>query len=156
MKEERAFTSSRTGALHDLYAREASDVAALEQAFPYPEGAVGAAVAIGGRLVALELFDRPATARKLWSRLVQGAVRAHLDHQRLVAVGAVAAPTHRYPDREALGRLLGRVKAAQADALESPAVGEGTDVRFATDRISGASLVREGRVVHAEVHRSHG
>ena len=108
-----------------------------------------------GRLVALELFDRPDTARKLWARLVQGAVRAHLDHQRLVAVGAVPAPTHRYPDREALGRMLGRVKAAQADALESPAVGEGTDVRFATDRISGALLVREGRVVHAEVHRIH-
>ena len=90
MKEERAFTSSRTGALHDLYAREASDVAALERAFPYPEGASGAAVAIGGRLVALELFDRPDTARKLWTRLVQGAVRAHLDQQRLVAVGACA------------------------------------------------------------------
>ena len=59
MKHERAFTTSRTGALHDLYAREASDVAALEHAFPYPEGASGAAVAIGGRLVALELFDRP-------------------------------------------------------------------------------------------------
>jgi hypothetical protein len=156
MKHERTFTTSRTGALHDLYAREASEVAALEQAFPYPEGASGAAVAIGGRLVALELFDRPETARKLWTRLVQGAVRAHLDQQRLVAVGAVPAPTHRYPDREALGRMLGRVKAAQADALESPAVGEGTDVRFATDRISGAVLVREGRVVHMEVHRIHG
>ena len=43
----------------------------------------------------------------------------------------------------------------ERDALESPAVGEGTDVRFATDRISGALLVREGRVVHAEVHRLH-
>jgi hypothetical protein len=85
--------------------------------------------------------------------MVEGAVRAHLDHQRLVAAGAASAPTHRYPDREALGRMLGRVKAAQADALESPAVGEGTDVRFATDRISGAMLVREGSVVHAEVHR---
>jgi hypothetical protein len=42
------------------------------------------------------------------------------------------------------------------DGLESPAVGEGSDVRFATDRISGALLVREGRVVHVEVHRIHG
>jgi hypothetical protein len=156
MKHERASTSSRTGALHDLYAREASDVETLQRAFPCPEGASGAAVAIGGRLVALELFDRPDTARKVWARLVQGAVRAHLDHRRLVAIGAAPAPRHRYPDREALGRKLARVKAAQAEALESPAVGEGTDVRFATDRISGAVLVREGRVVHAEVHRIQG
>jgi hypothetical protein len=52
--------------------------------------------------------------------------------------------------------MLGRVKAAQADALASPAVGEGTDVRFTTDRISGATLVREGTVIHTEVHRIHG
>jgi hypothetical protein len=155
-KHERASTSSRTGALHDLYAREASGVEALRAAFPYPDGAIGAAIGIGGRLVALELYDQPATAQKIWPRVVEGAIRAHLDHQRLVAIGAVPQAAHRYPDREALGRMLDRVKVAQAEALESPAVGEGTDVRFTTDRISGAVLVREGDVVHAEVHRLHG
>ena len=92
MKHERAATSSRTGALHDLYAREASDVEALERAFPYPDGATGAAIGIGGRLVALEVFDRPATARKLWRRVIEGAVRAHLDHQRMVAAGGDGLP----------------------------------------------------------------
>ena len=155
MKHERAATSSRTGALHDLYTREASDVEALERAFPYPDGATGAAIAIGGRLVALEVFDRPDTAEKLWRRLIEGAVRAHLDHRRMVEVGATPEPRHRYPDREALGRMLGRVKQAQDGALESPAVGEGMDVRFATDRITGSALLREDKVVHAEVHRVH-
>jgi len=152
-KHQRAATSSRTGALHDLYAREALDVEALERAFPYPDGATGAAIAIGGRLVALEIFDRPATAQKLWSRVVGGAVRAHLDHQRMVAAGGAPKPRHRYPDREALERMLGRVKRAQGGALESPAVGEGTDVRFETSRITGSALLREDQVVHAEVHR---
>ena len=152
-KHARAETSSRTGALHDLYAREAVDMAALLGAFPYPAGAIGAAIGIGGRLVALELYDGPTTARKLWPRLIEGAVRAHLDHRRFVAAGGVPAPRHRYPDREALGRMLGRVKLAQADALRSPAVGEGTDVRFETDRITGAALLREEQVVHVEAHR---
>ncbi len=152
-KHERAGSSSRTGALHDLYAREAVDMAALLGAFPYPVDAVGAAIAIGGRLVALELYDAPATARKLWPRLIEGAVRAYLDHRRLAAVGGAPASKHRYLDRDALGRMLGRVKLAQADALESPAVGEGMDVRFRTDRITGAALVHDDRVVHAEVHR---
>jgi hypothetical protein len=152
-KHERASTSSRTSALHDLYAREAVDVEALRRAFPCPEGAVGAAVAIGGRLVALELYDRPEGARKLWSRLVEGAVRAHLDHRRMVATGMAPAPRHRYPDHEALGRMLGRVKSAQASALHSPAVGEGEDVRFETSRITGSALLREGRLVHLDVHR---
>jgi hypothetical protein len=152
-KHQRASSTSQTGALHDLYAREAGDVLALGRAFPYPDDAIGAAIGIGGRLIALELFDRPGVARKLWHRVVEGAVRAYLDHRRLVAAGHASAPTHRYPDREALGRMLGRIKRASSDALDSPAVGEGTDVRFATDRITGAALVRDGQVVHAEVHQ---
>ena len=152
-KHQRAASSSRTGALHDLYAREASDVEALERAFPYPEGATGAGIAIGGRLVALELFDRPATARKLWGRVVEGAVRAHLDHRRMVAAGAAKPPRHRYPDHEALARMLGRVRQAQDHVLASDAVGEGTDLRFETERITGSALLRDDQVVHAEVHR---
>jgi len=70
-----------------------------------------------------------------------------------VAAGGAPVPRHRYPDPKALGRMLGRTKLAQAEALDSPAVGEGTDVRFETDRITGSALLREGRVVHAEVHR---
>ena len=151
-KHQRAESYSRTAALHDLYEQEASDVEGLERAFPYPEGATGAAIAIGGRLVALEVFDRPETARKQWGRVVEGAVRAHLDHRRMVAAGAVKPSRHRYPDRRALERMLGRVKRAQAEAFESPAVGEGTDVRFETERITGSALVRDEQVVHAEVH----
>ena len=121
LKHERASTSSRTDALHDLYAREADDVDRLLRAFPYPDGAIGAAVGIGGRLVALELFDRADTARKLWRRFIEGAVHGHLDHRRMVAVGAMPEPRHRHPDRDALGRMLGRVKDAQVNALRSAA-----------------------------------
>ncbi len=153
LKHRRAQTTSRTGALHDLYAREASDVEAFERAFPCPEGATGAAIAIGGRLVTLELYDRPATARKLWRRLVEGAVRGHLDHRRLVAADMLPKPGHRYPDRHALMRFLDRVITAQDGALHSPAVGEGSDLRFETERIVGSALTREERVVHLEAHR---
>ena len=52
-------------------------------------------------LVALEVFDQSATTRKLWSRVIEGAVRAHLDHQRLVATGAVETPLLRsnFPEK---------------------------------------------------------
>ena len=153
MRHDRASTSSPTGALHDLYAREMQDVESVRRAFPYPESAAGTAIAIGGRLVSLELYDRPDTARKLWPRVIDGAVRAHLDHRRMVAEGAVSKPRHRYPDRGALSRMLKRVTEAQAQALRSPAVGEGTDVRFETDRITGSALLRDEQVVHLEVHR---
>lgn len=71
----------------------------------------------------------------------------------MVAVGAMPEPRHRHPDRGALRRMLRRAKEAQVNALQSPAVGEGVDVRFETSRITGAALLREDRVVHLEVHR---
>lgn len=152
-RHERAATTSATGALHDLYAREAQDVESLERAFPCPDGTTGAAIGIAGRLVALELYDRPTTLRRLWGRVIEGAVRAHLDHQRMAAAGMAPKAQHRYPDRDALGRMLRRAKRAQPDATRAPSVGEGTDVRFGTERITGAALLLDDHVVHAEVHR---
>lgn len=152
-KHDRAATHSDTGALHDLYAREAQIVETLERAFPCPDGTTGAAIGIGGRLVALELYDRPATLRRLWGRVIEGAVRAHLDHQRMVAAGSVPAAKRRFPDGDALDRLLGRTRLAQRDANRAPSVGEGTDVRFGTERITGSALLLDDHLVHAEVHR---
>ncbi len=152
-KHARAESTSRTGALHDLYELERLDVAALGRAFPYPDGATGAAIGIGGRLTALEVYDQAASARRLWPRLIEGAIRAHLDRRRMVAMGDIAAPEHRFPDSGALGRMLARVRTAQPNALATPGVGEGTDVRFGSHRITGAALVRDGQVVHLEVHR---
>jgi len=40
----------------------------------YEEGAIGAAVAIGGKVVACDLFDKPSTCRKVWNRLLTGFV----------------------------------------------------------------------------------
>lgn len=153
MRYARAESTSRTDALHDLYAAEAADVERLARAFPCPDGAIGAAIALGGHVTALEVFDARVTTRKLWTRLIQGAVRAHLDHRRSVARGDERPSAHRYPDRQALGRMLDRVRAAQPGALCSPSVGEGTDVRFRDRRTSGAALVRDGAVVHLEAHR---
>jgi hypothetical protein len=150
---ERADTTSDTGALRDLYAREAQDVESLQRAFPCPDGTTGVAIGIGGRLIALELYDRPTTLRRLWGDVIGSAVRAHLDHGRMVAAGIKPKPKHRYPDDEALGRMLLRVKKAQREASRAPSVGEGTDVRFGTEHITGSALLLDDRLVHAEVHR---
>jgi hypothetical protein len=152
-KESRAGSASPTAALHDLYARESGDLAVFSRAFPCPPDANGLAVGIGGKLVALEVFDAPETLAAQWSRLVEGAASAHLDHRRAGAVGAVVPPSHRYPDPGALGRMLQRTSTAVAGAVVSPSVGEGSDVRLAGTRISGAALVHGDRVVHLELFR---
>ncbi len=152
-KEERAGASSGTAALHDLYAREAGDLAAYVSAFPCPPGASGLAVGIGGKLVALEVFDAIETLAGQWGRLVESAASAQLDHRRAVAIGVVPKPAHRHPDPGALGRMLKRATAALADAVVSPSVGEGSDIRLAGSRVTGSALVRDDQVVHLELFR---
>jgi len=152
-RESRAGSASPTAALHDLYARESGDLAAFSRAFPCPPGANGLAVGIGGKLVAVEVFDAPETLAAQWGRLVEGAASAHLDHRRGIAAGAVVPPNHRHPDPGALGRMLQRTSAALAGAVVSPSVGEGSDIRLAGVRVTGAALVHGGRVVHLELFR---
>jgi hypothetical protein len=50
--------------------REAAE--GLRRGLPYAEGASGIAVALGGRVVGIDLFDKPAIMAKLWDRVVQG------------------------------------------------------------------------------------
>jgi hypothetical protein len=153
-KEARVGARSQTAALHDLYEREAVDVAAMARAFPCPAGATGVAVGIGGRLVALELFDAASTLAEQWPRLVEGAASAWADHRRAVASGMVPPDTHHYPDPGAVGRMVARAVAAMPQAIVGPSVGEGLDLRIAGHKVRGGALVVDGRPVHVELFRA--
>ena len=144
---------SQTAALHDLYEREAVDLGALVRAFPCPAGATGIAVGIGGKLVAVELFDAPSTLEEQWPRLVEGAASAYADHRRAVTAGIEPKPRLRYPDEGALARMLERSTAAVAGAVVGRSVGEGFDVRLAGTRVRGGALVVKDHPVHLELFR---
>jgi hypothetical protein len=45
------------------------------------EGASGMAVAIGKKIVAVDLFDKPSTCSKVWGRLMSGYVLDALEEQ---------------------------------------------------------------------------
>jgi hypothetical protein len=152
-RQARASVHSPTAALHDVYEREAVDLASFVGAFPCPAGASGLAVGIGGRLVALELFDSSATLAEQWPRLVEGAASAYVDHRRAVAAGLEPAPHHRYPDEGALERLLARARTALDDAVVGPSVGEGLDVRLRGEKVHGAALIVADHPVHLELFR---
>ncbi len=153
VKERLAARRSPTGALHDLYATGQMDPDKVIAAFPMPEDASGLAIGIGGRVVALDLFDSPAMLARQWSRLIISAALATFDHQRRVNADMLAQPEHRYPDDGALARMLRRARKATADASVNPSVGEGHDVRLATARLHGSALVHGGRVVHVALFR---
>jgi hypothetical protein len=50
--------------------------------------------------------------------------------------------------------MLGRALAALDGAPVGPSVGEGLDLRLSGPKVAGSALVRDGRVVHAELFRA--
>jgi hypothetical protein len=73
-RHRRLGVRSPTGNMSDALGvlREAAEE--LRRGLPYAEGASGIAVALGGKVVGIDLFDKPATMAKTWDRLVQGLV----------------------------------------------------------------------------------
>lgn len=152
-RQVRSGVHSTTAALHDVYEMEATDAREFAEAFPCPTGAAGLAVGVGGRLIGLDLLADPSALRRRWRRLVEGAVSATLDHRRAVALGVAPTTRHRYPDPGGLERMLGRARTALKDAAVGPSVGRGTDVRFAGERVRGAALIVDDRLLHLELLR---
>ena len=97
------------------------------------EDQTGVVACVGGRPIALDLFDRPSTLARIWPRLVRGYA--------LDALGAEAAPV----DEEAVRGFLGEVARGQATAHD--AVGLGTEVVLTGAGLTGDALVWEDAVV---------
>ncbi len=112
-------SSSETSAMSDTYETNRDRFEEFRTHLGYAEGATGLAVAIGSIIVALDLFDKPSTCRKVWDRLLSGFVMDALEEGR-------PAPS---PPPAEVDALLKKLKAAAWQ--ESPAVGEGR--KFRTD-----------------------
>jgi hypothetical protein len=130
-------SSSNTSAMSDTFDAHGSRLAEFQRRLTYVEGATGLAVAVGNTVVAVDLFDQPATCRKAWSRLLSGVV---LDALEAGKTDAQAVPG----DVEELLRRLGA-----AHWQQTPAVGEGQEYRSDTeDKLSASALMFAGAVVH--------
>ena len=116
--------------------REAAE--GLRRGLPYAEGALGIAVALGGRLVGIDLFDKAATMANLWDRLVQGiALDAMADSNRQASKSDVAVKLY----------ALRNMQWRQVE----PVVGLGEAYRAQDDDILATALVAGDELVHLSV-----
>jgi hypothetical protein len=67
-------TSSPSSAMADTFQAYGGRVAEFREKLRYVDGASGLAVAVGKKIVAVDLFDKVATCRKVWERLLTGYV----------------------------------------------------------------------------------
>ena len=136
--------SSRTSAMSDIYNQPSVSVRLEDyvKAFSPAEVQAGAIFAIDGKVFGAELFDSPETFKKLFPKLLRSYALDALD--RLISAPA-DMPFPPAPVEEAhafLKRIVGM------EAKESPAVGEGQDIRLSGSGLTGAALIAGARVVH--------
>jgi hypothetical protein len=131
---------SPTAAMADTYDAYQTRQAEFRERLQYAEGASGLAVAISGKVVSVDLFDKPATCRKVWDRLLSGLVMDALE----------AGPDAGQADAADVQGLLMVLR--QAPWQKAPAVGAGEEFRaeLEADRHASA-LTLSGTVVHGSL-----
>ncbi len=135
-KAEDLKVSSPTGAMSDMYGEHSRHVGDYERAFSATDGQSGAIFAIGDRLVGLELFEHPEVLRKMLRKVVRSYA--------LDAIGA--GGNAKVPSAKAAEEFLAELADGRAETF--PAVGLGQDVRISGNRVTGAALIVDDRLVH--------
>lgn len=129
--------SSETMAMSDTYEAYGARLAEFQERMKYVEGATGLAVAVGKSVVAVDLFDKPSTCQKAWSRLLSGFAMDSLEAEK-------SAEPVRAADVESLLSSL-----QNANWQQTPAVGEGEEYRADAEPDAHASaLLLGGALVH--------
>jgi hypothetical protein len=131
---------SPTMAMADTYGAYQGRLDEFRDRFKYVEGATGLAVSVGGKVVSVDLFDKAATCRKVWDRLLTGVVLDALE----------AGPAGAAPAEDTVRGALAVLR--EAPWQQSPAVGAGEEFRaeMAGDQHASALLFR-GALVHASL-----
>ena len=132
-------SDSPTEALHQVDEDKERDLKAFAETIPPPSGCCGAAFAVAGKIVGVDVFDQPSTLAKLWPKLI-----------RSYAVDALETSTpHTAVRRETVATWLRQAIDAKAERYHSP--GAGDDLRFKSDDRVGGSLLVDDQPVHTEL-----
>lgn len=127
---------SPTRAMHEAYQARRASLAEAEDTLAYVEGARGLVCLAPGTEPFAEIFDSPATCRKVWGRLV-----------RSLAFEAMTSEDGDPEDPgEAARRLLDRSRLARTTEAATP--GAGQELRIEGDGVNGSGLILDGKMVH--------
>lgn len=131
---------SSTNAMSDTYETHRSRLETFRGKLPFVEGAAGIAVAVGGKLKAIDLFDKPETCNRVWDRLLTGSI---MD-------AAEVARTGDELNLMDVERAVAELKRFDWNPVET--LGEGQEYRAETQRGDFASaLVLDGTLIHGSV-----
>jgi hypothetical protein len=140
-KRRAAAAAAPTEALRDVFAGRAAELDRYDRALPPVNGSCcGLAVAIAGRVVALDLFAQPALLAAYWRALVRSAALDALDARgpdQPAPLPPVAAVLH---------------QAAHAAVTTYAGLGRGLEARLQADSLHGAAVLDDDCLVHLALY----
>ncbi len=132
--------SSPTSAMSDTYEAMQKRLEEFQERLGYVEGACGLVGALGDRIVAIDIFDKPSTCQRIWPRLLTGAIMCALEEE----------PTDARAEAEGVEKLWRQVQ--DTDWLPTATIGLGEEFRSdEVDDVCGAALVFEETLLHGSV-----
>jgi hypothetical protein len=127
-----------TGALEDVHAARSVDVTKLVAHSGPLDGQRGLIAAAAGRILGLDLFDKPGTLDRYWKALVGAyALDALIEEETLAPPSNLAAEAAAFL-REVL----------ETDGRRVAGVGQGEEVHLRGSRVVGHALVWDDAVIH--------
>jgi hypothetical protein len=126
---------SGTSAMSDTFEAHRKRLDEFREKIQYVEGASGVAVTVRGKVVAIDLFDKPSTCQKVWNRLMSGFVLDAIESEQ----------TEHRADVQDVARLLGNL--GQLNWQQALAVGEGEEYRAESPAGDHASVLAVGDVL---------
>jgi hypothetical protein len=139
-KMGRMGSSADSGALKDMFEDCSHKLNQVLQNLSAPDGCHGAAFTINGNIVGVDIFDKPATLGKLWSKLIKSYAVDALEN-------ANDDPKPLRP--ESVTEWINSANSAKQEWFNSPGLGQ--DVRIEGEMLIGAALVVEQQPVHLEL-----
>jgi hypothetical protein len=130
---------SKTGAMADTYENYKDRLAEYRNRLKYVEGATGLAVAVGKKIVSVDIFDKPSTCQKVWDRLLTGMILDALE----------AGPSEERVEKTDAEKLLMTLRDLSWE--QTPAVGVGDEFRYGGADQHASALVYDGSVVHGSL-----
>jgi hypothetical protein len=131
-----------TGAMHDVYEQKRSTFEEFGKKIRTVRGQTGAAFLVGGAFAGLDLFDRSATLKALFPKLLSAvAVEAMMS----VSAGKGGSKTSRSPE-EKVRKVLGEIAGSLFEKFDPIGVGE--DWRYEGKLSLGKALHFEGDHIH--------
>ena len=148
-------TPSATSAMADTFEAYQGQMAEFRAKLQYVTGACGLAVAVGKKIVVVDLFDKPATCCKVWDRLLTGYVLDALEAEirsRHAEADQVASDQPK-PERAAVTDVEQLLAAAAAMPWQkADPVGEGDEYRANQgDAVHASALTLGDATVHLSV-----